>query len=210
MVEVKGYTKIIKRKKVLDNISYSFEDGMIYGLYGVNGSGKTMLLRAISGLIKPTDGKVIIDGKLLNKDISFPESIGLIIENMELIPYLSAEDNLKLLADIKKIATEDDIKEALNRVGLVSKEKVKTFSLGMKQKLNIAQAIFENPKLLLLDEPTNALDEKSVDLVHDILSEEKKRGATIIMATHNRYDIEDTCDKVLHMVNGKLEDIVWN
>lgn len=207
MVEVRAYTKLIKKRMVLDNINYKFEDGMIYGLYGVNGSGKTMLLRAIAGLIKPTEGCVFINEKKLNEEISFPDSMGLIIENMELVPYLSAEDNLKLLADIKKIATVDDIKETLDRVGLKSKEKVKTFSLGMRQKLNIAQALFEKPQLLLLDEPTNALDEKSVELIHDILKEEKKRGATILIATHNRYDLEDLCDKVLHMVDGKLEDI---
>ncbi|MCI9489283.1 MAG: ABC transporter ATP-binding protein [Dorea sp.] len=211
MIEIKNYTKKIKKRIVLDHINCKFENKMIYGLYGVNGSGKTMLLRAIAGLIKPTEGDVLIDGKMLHRDISFPDSVGLIIENMEMLPYLSAADNLKLLADIKKIAKDDDIINAIERVGLpVNNDKVKTFSLGMRQKLNIAQAIFEKPQILLLDEPTNALDEKSVHMIHNVIKEEKERGAAILIATHNKYDINDLCDEVFQMVDGRLEESSWN
>lgn len=205
MVKVDNLSKIIKGKAVLSNVSVNFDYGKIYGLYGANGSGKTMLLRAIAGLIKPTSGKVLIDDKVLRKDISFPESVGIIIENMELLPYLSAVDNLKLLSNIKKIASEDDILKTLRRVGLETEDKVKKYSLGMRQRLNIAQAIFEQPDILLLDEPTNALDERSIECVHKILKEEKSRGATIIIATHNKYDLEDLCDTIFQMKAGCLE-----
>lgn len=158
-VEVKNYSKKLKGRNVLDNVSYKFEGGNIYGLYGRNGSGKTMLMRAVAGLIFPTSGEVIIDGKVLHKEISFPKDMGVIIENMELMPQYDAYDNLKILGKIRKTATDDDINSTLEKVGLhdVKGKKVRTYSLGMKQKLAIAQAIFEHPKLLLLDEPTNAL-----------------------------------------------------
>lgn len=205
MVKIENLTKIMKRKKVLDNINYTFENGKIYGLCGANGSGKTMLLRSIAGLIRETRGNIVIDGKVLHKDISFPPSLGIIIENMELLPYLNSRDNLALLAKIKNTATIDDIEDSLKRVGLDSELKVGKYSLGMRQKLNIAQAIFEKPELLLLDEPTNALDENSIELVHDILKEEARRGAVVIIASHNKYDIESSCDYIVKMNDGRME-----
>ncbi len=205
MVKIENLTKIMKRKKVLDNINYTFENGKIYGLCGANGSGKTMLLRSIAGLIRETRGNIVIDGKVLHKDISFPPSLGIIIENMELLPYLNSRDNLALLAKIKNTATIDDIEDSLKRVGLDSELKVGKYSLGMRQKLNIAQAIFEKPELLLLDEPTNALDENSIELVHDILKEEARRGAVVIIASHNKYDIESSCDHIVKMNDGRME-----
>ena len=181
-----------------------FEEGKVYGLCGANGSGKTMLLRAISGLIKPSSGSIKIGNKILHKDMSFPKNMGIIIENMELLPYMSAKDNLILLSKIKGIASEDDIETSLKRVGLITDIKVRKYSLGMRQKLNIAQAIFEKPDIILLDEPTNALDEESVELVHKIFRQEAKRGAVVIIATHNKYDLEDCCDVVMRMHNGEL------
>jgi len=209
-VEVKDYLKIIKGRTILDHVNYSFDSGKIYGLYGRNGSGKTMLMRAIAGLIYPTDGKVLIDGKELHKDISFPSDTGIIIENMELMPQYDAYTNLKLLSKIQKKATDEDIKEALDKVGLANtgKSKVRTFSLGMKQKLSIAQAIFERPKLLMLDEPTNALDEKSVEDVRNLLLELKNQGTTIIIASHNKEDINNLSDVVLEVDNGKIKERV--
>ena len=209
-VEVKDYLKIIKGRTILDHVNYSFDSGKIYGLYGRNGSGKTMLMRAIAGLIYPTDGKVLIDGKELHKDISFPSDTGIIIENMELMPQYDAYTNLKLLSKIQKKATDEDIKEALDKVGLANtgKSKVRTFSLGMKQKLSIAQAIFEKPKLLMLDEPTNALDEKSVEDVRNLLLELKNQGTTIIIASHNKEDINNLSDVVLEVDNGKIKERV--
>lgn len=205
-VEVKDYLKIIKGKTILDHVNYNFTGGKIYGLYGRNGSGKTMLMRAIAGLIYPTQGQILIDGQQLHKDISFPKNTGIIIENMELMPQYDAYTNLKLLAKIKKQATDDDIKEALEKVGLgnVGKKKVKAYSLGMKQKLSIAQAIFEKPELLLLDEPTNALDEKSVEDVRNLLLELKETGVTIIIASHNKDDIRYLADVVLEVDSGKI------
>ena len=182
------------------------ENGKVYGLCGTNGSGKTMLIRAISGLIVPDSGEIIIDGKVLHKDISFPPNVGLVIENMTLLPGYNAFDNLKLLADIKKIATDSDIKNALERVGLHSNLKVKKFSLGMKQRLNIAQAIFEKQNIILLDEPTNALDSDGVQLIYDIIREEKKRGAVVIIATHHEEDLKELCDTILTVSEGKVHE----
>lgn len=162
MIQLEHISKKFKKKTVLNDISYTFESGKIYGIYGINGSGKTMLLRIISGLVFPTSGSIIINGKTLHKEISFPDHMGLIIENMELQPQLTAFENLEELNKINHYATTSDIQDALRKINLQSNEKVKKFSLGMKQKLNIAQAIFENPRLLLLDEPTNALDSDAI------------------------------------------------
>ncbi|MDO5409470.1 MAG: ABC transporter ATP-binding protein [Lachnospiraceae bacterium] len=207
-VEIKDYSKAIKGKTVLNHINYNFAPGKIYGLYGRNGSGKTMLMRAIAGLIYPTEGKIMIDGKQLHKDISFPEDTGIIIENMELMPQYDGYTNLKLLAKIRKKATDEDIYEALDKVGLsdAGKKKVRAYSLGMKQKLSIAQAIFEKPQLLLLDEPTNALDEKSVEDVRALLIEIKQRGAIVIIASHNKDDIKYLADVVLEVDRGQIRE----
>lgn len=206
-IDVKNYTKLIKKKTILDNVNISFESGKIYGLHGKNGSGKTMLLRAICGLILPTSGEVSIDGKIIGKDIEFPESVGIIIENMTMLTDYTAFDNLKILAKIKKIATDEDIRNALENVGLNpdDKKKVKAFSLGMKQKLNIAQAIMEKPKLLLLDEPTNALDEESVKDVRKLLLEMKEQGVLIIIASHNKEDLEVLCDDLVEIYEGRIK-----
>lgn len=204
MIQLNNVNKVIRKKTILKDINYKFENGMVYGLYGANGSGKTMLLRAISGLIVPTSGEVTIDGKILHKDVSFPPSIGIVIENMQLLPRYNAFDNLKILSEVKKVATDEDISNAIKRVGLNSDLKVKKYSLGMKQRLNIAQAIFEHQDIILLDEPTNALDSDGVELVYNIIREEKERGATIIMATHHKEDLESVCDIILSVEEGKL------
>ena len=206
MVEIKNYCKSIKSRPILNNVSYNFEYGKIYGIYGHNGSGKTMLLRAIAGLLVPDSGSVVIDGKVLHKDMSFPPSIGIVIENMNLLPQYNAFDNLKILGKIKKTATDEDIKTALERVGLKSDLKVKKFSLGMKQRLNIAQAVFEKQKIILLDEPTNALDNDGVQLIHKLLKEEKERGALVVITTHHKEDLEEICDVVLKMTEGELHE----
>lgn len=205
MVELNNVSKILRGRQVLDHVNYEFEYGKVYGLYGPNGSGKTMILRVLAGLVIPTEGEVLIDGKKLHRDISFPPETGLIIENMELIPQYTAVENLRLLAQINKTASEEDIRESLDRVGLSSELPVKKFSLGMKQRLNIAQAIFEKPRLILLDEASNALDEKGIEMLHRIVKDEKKRGACIIMATHNKSDMEQVCDRILKISEGKME-----
>ncbi|MEG0978583.1 MAG: ABC transporter ATP-binding protein [Oscillospiraceae bacterium] len=208
MIKLDNVSKQLKKIDILKNITYTFEEGHIYGLYGCNGSGKTMLLRAISGLLIPDSGAINIDNKTLHKDISFPPSIGIIIENMELLPQYNAFDNLKILSKIKNISTDQDIIDALNKVGLdpYSKLKVRKYSLGMKQRLNIAQAIFEKPDIILLDEPTNALDEESVNRIYKLLFEERDRGANIIIASHSKEDLKHLCDVTLRVVDGRLEE----
>lgn len=204
---IENLSKTIKNNKILDNVNLTFESGHVYGLVGRNGSGKTMLLRAICGLIFPDSGKVIIDGKQLHKDISFPESCGIIIENTDLLPNFSAFDNLKMLSEIKNTANDNMIKSAIKSVGLDpdSKKKVKTFSLGMKQRLSIAQSLFEDPDILLLDEPTNALDEDGVNDVRRILLEQKKKNKLIIIASHNKEDISLLSDTVISVSNGRFQ-----
>lgn len=206
MIQLQNVTKRIKENTVLDNVSYTFKSGFVYGLYGQNGSGKTMLLRAISGLINLDSGSIFIDGEKLHDKIEFSPETGIVIENMELLPECSAKRNLQMLAKIKNIADEKDIIFSLERVGLApdSDKKVKKFSLGMKQRLNIAQAIFENQKIILLDEPTNALDEEAVQLIYKIIREEKSRGATIIVATHHKEDLKEVCDVILKIAEGKI------
>lgn len=206
MIQMQNVCKKLKSNQVLNNISYAFEEGKVYGLYGRNGSGKTMLLRAVSGLIQIDSGSIYIDGKKLHEEISFPENTGIVIENMELLPRFSARQNLKILAKIKNVADDRSITETLKRVGLApdSALKVKKFSLGMKQRLNIAQAVFEKQKIILLDEPTNALDEKGVELIYDIIREERKKGAVIIIATHHKEDLEQLCDVVLKIEEGQI------
>lgn len=205
-IHFKNYTKIIRNKVILEDINVHLTGGNIYGLYGKNGSGKTMFLRAVSGLILPTSGFVIINNSIVGKDIEFFDDMGVIIENMTLIKDFSAYKNLELLSKIKKKVTPDDIYYALESVGLnpTSNEKVKTFSLGMIQKLNIAQAIMEHPKLLLLDEPMNAVDNESVSKIEKLLIEMKNNGALIVLSSHNKDELNRICDVVLEMNMGRL------
>lgn len=205
-LEINNLTKIIKGKKVLDNINLKLDKGKIYGFVGRNGSGKTMLFRAICGLIKPNEGTIKINKKQLHKDISFPESIGVIIENPGFWDNYTAFENLKTLSQIKNIISDDDIMNHLERLNLKDNYNVKfkKFSLGMKQRLAIAQAIMEKPDLIVLDEPTNALDEESCILVRKLLLEEKKRGATILIASHNSEDINLLSDIKFRLADGRV------
>lgn len=207
-IKIEHLSKTLKGNKVLDNVNLTFESGHIYGLVGRNGSGKTMLLRAICGLIFPDEGQIFIDGKQLHKDISFPESCGVIIEKTELLPSFTAFDNLKILSKIKNTANDKMIKSAIESVGLdpESKVKVKAFSLGMKQRLSIAQALFEDPDILLLDEPTNALDDHGITDVRKLLTNEKEKGKTIIIASHNKEDISVLADHVISVSDGIFEN----
>lgn len=209
-VEINNLDKKIKETLILSNINLKFEKGNIYGIIGRNGSGKTMLFRAICGLIKPTNGSVLIDGKLLGKDIGFPQSCGAIIENCGFWNQYTGYDNLKKLASIKNIITDKEIEDVLGKVGLDPNDKrqFRKYSLGMKQKLAIAQAIMEKPEILILDEPTNALDEESVDIVRNIIVKEKERGALVIIASHNKEDINYLSDFKFKMDMGKIQPII--
>ena len=173
-IEVCHVEKSLKGREVLKDISCVMESGKIYGLYGHNGSGKTMLMRCILGLIHIDHGNIIIDGKKLGKDIDFPQSVGAIIENPIFFPYATGFENLKILADIKGVIGEKEIREVLRKVGLDDQDNrtVSKYSLGMRQRLAIAQAVMEKPQLLVLDEPTNALDEDGIIMFKKIIMEE--------------------------------------
>lgn len=207
-VEISNMSKIIKGKNILSHINLSLDSGEGYGLYGHNGSGKSMLLRAIAGLIHPTEGTVTVFGKKIGEDISFPESLGLIIESVGFWPYYTGFENLKTLASIKNTISDVDVKLAIERVGLDPDDKrtYSKYSLGMKQRLGIAQAIMEKPNLILLDEPTNALDEDGVELVRAVVREEIDRGATVLIASHNKEDLSLLCSKFFKMNDGALKE----
>lgn len=205
LIRLEQISKEIKGAPVLKNINLEFKTGMIYGLHGINGSGKTMLLRMIAGLIRPTEGKVFLDGKLLHKDLDFPQSMGVVIENPDFWHNYTGLQVLRTLAAIKKTASERDLHTALERVGLSSEDgrTVRKYSLGMKQRLGIAQAIMERPDILLLDEPTNALDKEGIIQIQQILKEEAGRGAVVILASHNAADLQ-VCDVLIEMEQGKV------
>lgn len=206
-LNIKGISKVIKGSPVLKSISLELSSGQICGLIGKNGSGKTMLIRAISGLMKPTDGCITWNDKQLYKDIDFIPNLGVIIENVGLYPEFTGFQNLKLLSHIRNLVTDEEINIALTRVGLDPHDNrtVKKYSLGMRQKLAIAQAIMEKPEILILDEPTNALDEASTIRVREIVAEEAQRGAMIIIASHNKDDIYGLCHMVYIMENGIIK-----
>lgn len=207
-IEVCNYTKTLKGRVVLDHISLTLEKGKVYGLFGHNGSGKTMLLRAISGLIVPTEGSVTVFGETLGEQVSFPTSMGLIIENVGFWPYYSGFENLKTLAAIRRKVSDEEIRESIRRVGLdpADKRAYKKYSLGMKQRLGIAQVIMEKPALILLDEPTNGLDDDGVELFRGIVREEKERGATVILASHVKEELSLLCDQCYQINNGKIKE----
>lgn len=202
---ISGIGKTIKGTEILKNIDLKLRGGKIYGLYGSNGSGKTMLLRAVAGLIRIDSGSIIINGKQLHKETDFPESIGVVIENPQFWDGYTGFENLKMLASIKKQINDEAIRATLEKVGLDpgDKKTVKKYSLGMKQKLGIAQAIMESPDIILLDEPTNALDKKSTENIRGIIAEEAARGAIVVIASHVEADL-DICDIRYEMSDGEI------
>ncbi len=201
--------KKLKGNIVLDNISLSIKKGEFLVLKGHNGSGKTMILRAISGLMRLDSGFVYIDNKMIGKQKQFPDSMGILIEYPSFIPGYTGFQNLKFLASINNKISDEEIYNIIQRVGLdkADKRKYKRYSLGMKQRLGIAQALMERPKLLLLDEPTNALDSDGIKDVLDILEVEKSKGTTIIVASHDVHVLDNgIVDRIVHVNNGKLVD----
>lgn len=207
-LEIKNLSKSISGKSILEHIDLEMDRGRIYGLRGKNGSGKTMLMRSICGLILPTEGTICINGEILHKDISFPRSIGALIENPGFIAEYSGFKNLSTLASIKKAVTTEEIRSLMQKMELDpdDKKKFKKYSLGMKQKIGIIAAIMEQPELIVLDEPINALDEKSVNIVKELLLEQRKRGALIIISCHDKEELEFLADEVFCLENGKVID----
>lgn len=209
MIEVNNVSLTIKKVPILVDINTSFECGKIHGMIGRNGSGKTMLMKCICGFVKPTSGKITVNGKIVGKDCDFPENTGIIIETPGFIPYYSGYKNLKLLADLNKKISKEDIIQTMKRVGLPPelKRHVRKYSLGMRQRLGLAQAIMENPDLLILDEPMNGLDKDGVNDMRQYLLDLKAQGKTIIIASHSAEDISVLCDTVCEMDKGVLTRI---
>lgn len=205
-IKISHVSKTIKNNPVIKDISMELQSGAVYGFKGINGSGKTMLMRLISGLIRPSQGEISMNGKILGKDISFPNSIGVFLENPAFLDAYSGFNNLKLLASIKSVASDEDIRNTLLRVGLDpdSNKKYKKYSLGMKQRLGIAAAIMEKPEIVILDEPTNSLDEDGVNLVKHIVRNEKERGALVVVSCHDEGILKGMSDEVFLLEQGRL------
>ena len=209
MIEVKNVGLILQKNEILKDISVHFERGKIHGLIGRNGSGKTMLMKCICGFVKPTAGEILVDGKRIGKDCDFPQNAGIIIETPGFIPYYSGYKNLKLLADLRGKISREDIRKTMEKVGLNPdlKRHVRKYSLGMRQRLGLAQAIMENPDLLVLDEPMNGLDKDGVSDMREYLLDLKSQGKTILIASHSAEDIDILCDTVCEMDKGRLTKI---
>lgn len=206
ITKIENVSKIIRGNSVIEHVSMELTSGKVFGFRGINGSGKTMLMRLIAGLIYPTKGQITVDNKILGRDINFQENMGLLIENPAFLDNYSGFANLKLLSSIQDKIDDKQIRRTLERVGLEpdSKKKYKKYSLGMKQKLGIAAAVLEKPELLILDEPANALDEEGVERLKKIVQEEKERGALIILSCHDAYLLEEMSDVIYLLQDGKL------
>jgi len=207
MIEVKNLSKSFRSEIAVNDVTITFCSGAIHGLVGPNGSGKTVFMKLICGLLTPTNGTVTVNNKVIGKDVDFPPSLGIMIETPGFIPYLSGYRNLKNLADIRKEIGTADIEAAMEKVGLDAhaRKRVSAYSLGMRQRLGIAQAIMEDPALLVLDEPMNGLDSQSVKLVRVLLLELRDAGKTILLASHHAEDIQELCDTVCSMDRGRLK-----
>mgnify|MGYP001008333213 FL=1 len=205
MIEVKNVNVTIGKNEILQDISAAFETGKIHGLIGRNGSGKTVLMKCICGFMKPKSGAVFVEGKQIGKDVDFVPDAGVIIETPGFVPFYSGYRNLKILAGLNHKIGKEEIEEAMRTVGLDPKLKrhVKKYSLGMRQRLGIAQAIMEKPKLLILDEPFNGLDKEGVEQMRTYFLELKKQGVTILLSSHTSEDIKLLCDTVTEMEKGK-------
>lgn len=205
-VKIVRLSKSFQKEQVLKEISHSFEAGKIHGIIGFNGSGKTVLFKCICGFLRPDSGYVKVMGQRIGRDVDFPESLGMIIENPGFLPHLSGYANLKRLADLRRKIGKEEVMDAIARVGLdpFSKKHVSQYSLGMRERLGIAQAIMEDPELLILDEPFNGLDKRGAAEVCVLLEELRKKGKTILLAAHNMPDMEGFCDTVCEMDAGVL------
>ncbi len=208
-IEVNEVNLVIGKTQILKNVTVNFEKGKIHGLIGRNGSGKTMLMKCICGFIKPTSGKIIVQEQVVGKDMDYPENMGIIIETPGFIPYYSGYKNLKLLAGLRNKIGKQEVIEAMEKVGLDPnlKNHVKKYSLGMRQRLGLAQAIMENPDILILDEPMNGLDKEGVEDMRKYLLDLREQGKTILIASHSSEDISVLCDTVSEMEKGILSEV---
>ena len=206
-IEVQNVVKRFRDQVVLKNVSISFEKGQIHGIVGRNGSGKTVLFKYICGLMHPEEGVILVNGKRVGRDVDMPEDIGAIIEAPGFLPNYSGYKNLRFLANIRRKIGKEEILNVLKTVGLdpESRKHVGKYSLGMRQRLGIAQAIMEDPEILILDEPMNGLDNAGVQDIRALLLELKAQGKTILLASHNHEDIAALCDTVHEMDGGVLE-----
>lgn len=206
-IVVDNASKQIKGTVILKNVCLTLSGGKIYGFQGPNGSGKTMLMRLVSGLIRPTSGEIYINGEKLGKDIDFPRSMGLLIENPAFLPNHTGLKNLELLAQIKNNFSSEDVRQAIEAVGLDPDDKrsFRKYSLGMKQRLGIASAIMEKQEIIILDEPFNALDEQGVEQICQVIKDERERGALIIMACHDAQILEAMADEIYSIYEGKVK-----
>lgn len=207
IIIIKDLCLTIGKTEILKNVNVSFESGMIHGLVGRNGSGKTMLMKCICGFVRPTSGEVIVEGKRVGRDIDFPQNMGFIIETPGFIPYYSGYKNLKLLAGLNRKISKEQVRESMKQVGLDPdlKRHVRKYSLGMRQRLGIAQAIMEDPELLILDEPFNGLDKDGVKEMRKYLLSLKERGKTILICSHSAEDISVLCETVHEMDKGVIQ-----
>lgn len=205
-VEVKNVSKVLDGSIILDSIDWSLEPGKVYGLCGKNGSGKTMLLKAMCGLVRINEGEIVVGGEPLKKGHEFPEDVSALIENPGFIGNYSGLKNLVILSQIRKRIDQKTIISYMDRFHLDpnSKKKVKKYSLGMKQKLGIIAAVMESSKLILLDEPTNALDEESVKVLNEMICEERDKGNTIVIASHDREELISVSDYMFQIENGRI------
>lgn len=214
MVELRAekVSKRIRKKIILDNINLEFKGGNVYGFIGRNGSGKTMLFRALSGLMKIDEGKIYYNGKDAFAKSSVLPDMGMIIENTGMYLEYTGLKNLEMLARINKKIGQKEIIESIERVGLDPRDRrtVRKYSLGMKQRLAIAQAVMEKPKIIMLDEPTNGLDQDGVELIRNIIQEERQRGAIILLASHNSDDIRILSDMIYRIDFGRVKLEVEN
>ena len=206
IISVKNLSKDFGQERVLHSVTRDFEKGKIHGIVGNNGSGKTVLMKCICGFLIPTEGEVIVNGKRVGKDVDFPPGLGLIIETPGFLPNMTGVKNLEILASLNKKIGLEEIASAIRRVGLdpLMKKPVGKYSLGMRQRLGIAQAIMENPSLLILDEPLNGLDKHGVMEMRQLIKGLKEQGKTILLASHNQGDIDELCDTVCEMDAGVM------
>lgn len=206
VIRLENLSKAFGEDLVLKQVNREFEEGKIHGIVGNNGSGKTVMMKCICGFLQPTEGRVFVNFQQVGKDVDFPKDVGVIIETPGFLPNLSGQKNLELLASLQKKIHRGVVRDTIRRVGLDpdSKKPVGKYSLGMRQRLGIAQAIMEDPSVLILDEPFNGLDKHGVAQMRDLIKELRMQGKTILLASHNQVDIDELCDTVCEMDAGVM------